>query len=56
MFEVPLHVLSQRPEAVSCISGCLHHFDVGLLVILLKETFLKRYPESLALICFCFCS
>lgn len=57
MCGVPFHVFSQRPGGVSCITGCLHHFDVGLLVILLKQTFLnRRYSESLALICFCFCS
>uniref|UniRef100_A0A8C0BD22 CKLF like MARVEL transmembrane domain containing 4 n=1 Tax=Buteo japonicus TaxID=224669 RepID=A0A8C0BD22_9AVES len=38
-------------------SGCLSPFDVRFCVILLKYTLLnRRFPESLALICFCFCS
>lgn len=50
-------MLSQWPAGVSCFLGCLGHFAVRVLVILLKCSLLNgTNPENLTLICFCFCS
>lgn len=48
-------MLSQWSAGVSCFLGCVGHFDVRGLVILLKCSLLNgKNSETLTLICFCF--